>query len=126
MNEIAIAEELYRSARAYADEHGAVRLQKVRVEVGEMRGADVELMRSAWEFVVQESVDQAAVLEVEIKPVHIDCPACGPVMRMENSVPRFCHRCHRAVRAEGGKEIGVLNMAFEMEVTETAGEGGRH
>jgi hydrogenase nickel incorporation protein HypA/HybF len=126
MNEIAIAEELYRAARAYADAHGAVRLQRVRVEVGETTGADVGRMQSAWQFVVQESADQDAVLEVEIRPVHVHCPSCGPVMRMENLVPRFCPKCHRAVHASGGTELGVVNMGFEMEVAEHAGEGGRH
>ena len=126
MNEIAIAEELYRSARAYADDHGAARLQKVRVEVGELQGADVERMLSAWHFVVQESVDQDAVLEVAIKPVHIHCPHCGPVMRMEPYVPRFCPKCHRAVHTEGGREMSVVHLSFEMEVAELAGDDGRH
>jgi hydrogenase nickel incorporation protein HypA/HybF len=125
VSEIAIAEELYRSARAYADDHGAVRLQRVTVEVGELQGADVERMRAAWQFVVLESVDQDSVLEVEIKPVHVQCPNCGPVMRLESFVPRFCPKCHRAVHTKGGTELGVLNMAFEMEVAESAGEGGR-
>lgn len=126
MNEIALAEELYRSARAYADDHGAVRLQKVKAEVGELQGADAELICSGWHFVVEESADQDAVLEIEIKPVHVRCPSCGPVVRLESFVPRFCPKCHRAARAEGGNEIGVVHLAFEMEVPDVASEGERH
>lgn len=123
LNEIAITEELYRSVRAYADDHGAVRLQQVKVVVGELQGADVERMRSTWHFVVRRVLTRMRYWRSR-SSLSTSTAHCDPVMRMEPYVPRCCPKCQRALHAEGGKVWGIVHLAFETEVADLAGEGG--
>lgn len=109
--------------RACADDHGAVRLQQVKVVVGELQGADVERMRSTWHFVVRRVLTRMRYWRSR-SSLSTSTAYCDPVMRMEPYVPRCCPKCHRALHTEGGA-LGIVHLAFEMEVAELAGEGGR-
>lgn len=118
---------MYRAARAYADDHGAVRLSMVKVAVGELLGANPELLRSAWNFVVQESIDEGVPIEVEMRPVHQVCPSCGKTpLRVQQVLPRYCTNCSGALRTSEGNELSLLQISFEAQVAEFAGSGGRH
>ena len=125
-NEITIAEELYRAARAYVDDHGAVRMNTVRVAVGERLHANPELIVSAWNFSVQESVDEGAQIKVEIRQARQSCPKCGPVPRFQETLSRFCPKCSRSVSTEGGQEMQVLEIDFEPEVAALSTDGMRY
>lgn len=114
-----MAEELYRSARAYVDELGGVRLEKVSVAVGELIAGDPGLLRAAWDFTVRESVDEGAILDVEIRQVRQRCSGCGQVpIRLDSALPRYCSKCHSALRAEGGRELSVLKIKCGMDLIE--------
>lgn len=125
-NEIAIAEELYRAARAHVEEHGAVRLEGVKVAVGELLRANPVLLRAAWGFVVQESVDAGSQIDVQVRSAHYRCTHCGDVPHLDHVLPRFCPVCHRAVQVTGGSELQLLQVDFAAEVLGLATDGVRH
>lgn len=107
-------------ARAYADEHGAARLEAVKVAVGELLGASPELVRSGWDFVVRDSIDEGVPIEVELKTVHQICPTCAKVpLRIQQVLPRYCSQCNALLRTSGGNELAVLQIKFEAEGPET-------
>ena len=98
----------------------------VRVAVGELLHAQPELIVSAWNFSVRESVDEGSQIEIEVRQARQNCPKCGPVPRLQEMLSRFCPRCHRAVITEGGGEIQVLEIQFGTEVVALSTDGVRH
>jgi hydrogenase nickel incorporation protein HypA/HybF len=120
MYELNLAEELYCTARERADESGAVELEMVRVDVGELSGVDPHLLRSAWKFVTSESADQNCGLQIVVVPGRQVCPQCGAGSeRGSRSYPSSCERCKCHMRVEEGGEVRLLEIRFQQELVLT-------
>lgn len=116
MHEMSIAVSAYRICRESADRHGAARLERVRMAVGEMASVEPALLRSAWEAVVAGSPDEGSRLEIEFRPALQTCAACGPVPgRAPGSWLRLCPACERPLRVEGGRELDVLDLTLKVD-----------
>lgn len=117
MHELGIAIEIYRSSRLAVKEHGPGRLGVVRVAVGERSALEPELLVSAWDVLTAGGPDQGARLEIEWRPVHQRCLACGEDKpRAPGSWLRLCPDCQSPLEVDGGDELDLLQVEFETEV----------
>lgn len=113
MHELGIATEIYRSCRRRMAEHPAGRLETVKVAIGELAGVEPDLLRYAWEAVVQGGPDQGAVLEVEWHAAWETCGSCGHLPeRGARGWFRICDRCGKMLHVKGGHEMDLLRFTF--------------
>lgn len=116
MHETGIAIEIYRGARLAAEPYPGARLEWVRVAVGELTGVEPELLKYAWEAVVEPTPDRGCRLEVEWRPAVQRCDRCGePKARGEGVWLRVCLECGEALRVEGGRELDLLKLGLQTE-----------
>jgi hydrogenase nickel insertion protein HypA len=113
VHEYSIASALLRQAEEHAQKHGAARVLRLEICVGELAGVEVPLRETAWSLVRERSLCDGAPLAVRRLPARWECPRCG------QSVPRGlalrCEPCAVPARLAEGDEL-VLER-IEMEVT---------
>jgi len=113
VHETGIAIEIYRGAREAAAPHDPARLEWVRVAVGELTGVEPELLKYAWEAVVEPTPDRGCRLEVEWRPALQRCLKCGePKTRGEGVWLRLCLECGEPLQVEGGRELDLLKIGL--------------
>ena len=114
VHETGLAAEIYRIARAVADENGGGALESVTVAVGDLAAVEPPLLEFAWRAAVDGSSDAAAVLVIEWERARQDCPACGEIAeRAPGSWLRLCPRCAEPLRVTGGDALDVLRVVFD-------------
>ena len=113
MHELGIAMEIHRSCRAAGDAREAGRLEKVTVAIGELSAVEPELLRFAWEALMENGPDAGAQLEIDFRPCRQLCADCGEIEeRTAGTWLRLCPRCEEPLSVEGGNELDILQCAF--------------
>lgn len=112
MHEYSVATSLLELVEQQARKHEAARVTAVRVQVGELAGVEVELLRTAWELVRERSVAADAGLEVERVPARWTCSRCDEPI--PGALSLRCASCGDAGRLSAGREL--LLARVEMEV----------
>jgi len=113
MHEMGIATEIYRACRARMEGRGAGRLERVKVAVGELSAVEPDLLRFAWEALLQGEPDEGAALEIEWRPARQSCPDCGEVdARSPGAWLPLCPQCSKPLRIHGGNELDLLQYSF--------------
>ena len=108
-----IALEIHRVCRDAVRQHGAGRIESVRVAVGELTAVEPELLRFAWEAVVADGPHAGSTLDVVWCPATQLCSQCGDVKdRAAGSWLRICPGCGRPLEVTGGDELDVLELRF--------------
>lgn len=113
MHEYSIASSLLRLAQEHAQKHGATRVLRVEICVGELAGVEVPLLETAWGLVRERSVCASAELGVRALPARWECPRCGDAV--ERGLALRCAGCDSPARLAAGDEL--LLERVEMEVT---------
>ena len=113
MHELGIAMEIHRGCRAAGDERGAGRLERVTVAIGELSAVEPDLLRFAWEALMEKGPDAGAELEIDWRPCRQTCADCGEIEeRTSGTWLRLCPRCEGLLSVEGGNELDILQCAF--------------
>ncbi len=113
VHEMSIALEIQRVCRDAVRQHGAGRIESVRVAVGELTAIEPDLLRFAWEAVVADGPHAGSTLEVVWCPAIQRCSTCGDVKdRTAGSWLRICPACGRPLEVKGGDELDVLELRF--------------
>jgi hydrogenase nickel incorporation protein HypA/HybF len=100
-------------AEEHAQKHGAARVVRLEIRVGELSGVEVPLLETAWELVRERSLCGSAELAVHRSAARWECSRCSePVAR---GLVLRCARCAAPARLAQGDEL-VLER-IEMEVT---------
>jgi hydrogenase nickel incorporation protein HypA/HybF len=77
MHEFSVASSLLHLVERHARDHGATRVVRVHVQLGEQCGVEPELLRSAWGLVCERSAADGAELALQTVPVRWECRSCG-------------------------------------------------
>jgi len=116
MHELGLASEIHRRARVHADHHGASRLDRVVVAVGELSAVEPDLLRFAWQAVTEGTADHDAVLEIEWCRAIQRCMTCGEAPgRATGAWLPLCPRCGEPLRIEGGTELDLLRVILTVD-----------
>jgi hydrogenase nickel incorporation protein HypA/HybF len=126
MHEMGIAAEVRRIARASVADRGPGRITCVRLAIGDLAAIEPELLKYAWEALVQGSAEEGAVLEVDWRPATQTCATCGVLPgRAPGTWLRLCPRCDGLLGVTGGDDLDVLSVVFEEEdPVEREAQGG--
>lgn len=76
MHEISIIEETLAIALENAHQQDATQIHRLKMRIGEMSGVVPEALNFAFDVVVQGTIAQQAILEIEIVPVKCYCDRC--------------------------------------------------
>lgn len=112
MHEYSIASSLLRMAEEHAQKHGAKRVLRLEISVGELAGVEVGLLETAWGLVRQRSICGSAELRVRALPARWECARCSGAV--ERGLALRCTRCDQPARLAAGDEL--LLERIEMEV----------
>jgi len=113
VHELSIAQEIHRTSRAAVAAHGAGRLERVTVAVGELTAIEPDLLAFAWQALTESGPDAGCVLDVEFRRARQFCPACDAEKpRPERTWLRLCPDCEQPLQVSGGLELDVLQVAF--------------
>jgi len=126
MHEMGIALEIYRVCREVAEVHGGGRIERVRMEIGELAAVEPDLLLFAWEATTTESPDAGAALEVMWRCAVQRCANCGEEKkRSEGTWLRICPDCGMPLEVSGGDQLDVIDVTLvcdDEERSDTAAE----
>lgn len=83
MHELAITQSILDIARKAADEHGAKRVQSVRIMLGEYSGVVPQCIQYYFDVISRGTLAEGAVLDIRRLPVIIRCNSCGEESRID-------------------------------------------
>lgn len=113
MHEMALAEGILRIIEDQAAASGFERVRRVRVEVGQLAGVEVEALRFSFDAVMNNSVADSAILEIVDTPGQGWCMDCGTTVEIA-ALYDACPRCGGyQVHATGGMEMRVLDLEVD-------------
>jgi hydrogenase nickel incorporation protein HypA/HybF len=111
-----VAAEVRRIARESVTDRGPGRITCVRLAVGDLAAIEPELLKYAWDALVQGTPEEGATLEVDWRPAKQTCRVCGDLPgRAPGTWLRLCPRCDGLLRVTGGDDLDVLQVVFEEE-----------
>ena len=114
MHELSIATELYRLCVREREARDAGAMLEVHVDCGELSAVEPDLLRFAWQALVEGGPDEGAVLHVRYCPARQVCPTCGEVAeRQPGSWMRLCPTCSLPLRLEGGDELDLVRVTLQ-------------
>lgn len=112
MHEYSIASSLLNTAEEHVRKHGASRVVRLELSVGELSGVEIPLLEKAWSLVRERSTCEGVDLTVRPVGAVWSCGDCGA--RIARGAVLTCQQCGGRVRMEAGDEL-VLDR-IEMEV----------
>ncbi len=116
MHELGLASEILRVCEESLAQHGAGRIERVRLAVGELSAVEPDLLRFAWEAVTAAGPHAGAVMDIDWRPAKQFCPACDePKSRAQGDWLRLCPDCGGILRVEGGDELDVVDLRVTLE-----------
>lgn len=77
MHELSVCLALTRTVAGIADEHGASRVERIRLLVGPLSGIEPPLLEHAFPLAAAGTPAEGALLEIRAAPVVVACTSCG-------------------------------------------------
>lgn len=113
MHEMALAQGVLDVALNTAAQHGAVKIGRIKLQVGTMTHVEPDSLIFCFEALAVGSIAEGATVEIEVKPLIGRCRDCGK----EFSVTGYyfiCPECQRgAVEIISGRELTVEHLEVE-------------
>jgi len=77
MHELSVCQSLLEQVERIAADHGAERVERIRVRIGPLSGVEADLLRSAYPLAAAGTIAEGAELDIEPAPVLVHCVSCG-------------------------------------------------
>ena len=111
MHEYSIVASLIRRVEHEMAVHGATRVHRLQVQIGEHAGVEIDLLRTAFATFQERTVCEGAELTVERVEAAWACSRCDrPIARGE---PLRCSACARPATMVRGDEIILQRIEME-------------
>jgi hydrogenase nickel incorporation protein HypA/HybF len=113
MHELGIAQNIIRLVEEAVRQHGAGRVMRVRLKIGDWSGVEPDSLSFCYEASVPGTRLAGSRLEIDRVPLRCRCPACGIEFEPER-FSRACTACGET-RTEliSGTELEIVD--FEVE-----------
>lgn len=116
MHEMSIAMSLLDGVLDAARDAGAIRVERVELEVGALQLIVSEALETAWEVVREGTAAERAELSVREIPVVAECRFCGHRFEPDVMYSFQCPGCNQAnVKIVGGDEIILKSVICEID-----------
>ena len=113
MHELAITQSILDIAKKAAEEHGAKKVQSVRIMLGEYSGVVPQCIQYYFDVISKDTIAEGAVLDIRRLPVVIHCNACGKESEIER-LHVSCPLCGSAdLKLIQGREFYIESMEVE-------------
>ena len=121
MHEFSIATTLVEDVLKFAEEHGATKVVRVRLGIGELTCIQSEQLKFCYESVITETALADSKLEIETIPARVACSNCGyegpPKYWMDSladvPIATFqCPTCGKSVEAIQGHECAIKTIQY--------------
>lgn len=113
MHEMALAQGILDVALSNASQHGAVKIGRIKLLVGEMTHVEPESLRFCFTALSAGSIAESAVVDIEVTPLRGRCRECN----REFSVAGYCFICPEcrssSVEIISGRELTVEHLEVE-------------
>lgn len=95
MHELPIIEKILKIAINHAESHGAEKVIRVRMRIGELSDLYEEWMQRYFDFASKGTIAEGAVIEVEWTPAIFRCDKCEKVfpVKIREVQDVVCSRC---------------------------------
>jgi hydrogenase nickel incorporation protein HypA/HybF len=113
VHEWSLVEDLLRQVERHAEAHGASRVLRVHLAVGELSGVEVPLLERAFESFRAATRCRDASLDVRRVPVRWSCPGCAREASPGGRL--FCDTCALPPRLAEGDELVLERIEMEVE-----------
>ena len=115
MHEMTVAHGLLTILTERAEAHRIVRITKIRLKIGRLRGIEARQLRLAFEVLAEGSIAEGAPLEIDEAAAEARCNACGTVWRLTDY--RFeCPSCQSAdAEVLAGRELFIESFDGERD-----------
>ena len=77
MHELSLCQALIEQVEGIAREHGASRVERIRLRVGPLAGVEPLLLQQAYPLVAVGTLAEAAELIIEPAEIRVHCTLCG-------------------------------------------------
>ncbi|NBC46998.1 MAG: hydrogenase nickel incorporation protein HypA [Gammaproteobacteria bacterium] len=116
MHELSVCLSLLDQVKRIAQDHGAERVERIRLRIGPLSGVEAPLLLNAYPIAAAGTIAAEAEIEVEPSPVRVHCVDCGA--ETDASPNRLlCRDCgSHHTRLTSGDEM--LLASLEMSVPE--------
>lgn len=92
MHELSVCLSLLEQVERLAKEHGAERVERIRLRIGPLSGVEPPLLANAYPLAAAGTIAAEAELELEASPIRVRCKLCGT--ESEATANRLtCARC---------------------------------
>lgn len=129
MHEFSIATRILDSLLDYCETHHASGVSTVKVELGELMGADPDQLKFSYDSIKQMTPLQTSSLAIETVHAEIRCPHCGytghPHRWSEQSAGLQCPKCGHVAETIKGAECVIKSFdpaEPDMLAMDSAGE----
>ncbi|MEU1422425.1 hydrogenase maturation nickel metallochaperone HypA [Kitasatospora sp. NPDC086009] len=113
MHEMSIATAVVEQVDAAARDHGAVAVEKVRLQVGELAGVVPSALDFCFELACAGTLVEGAKLETEAVAARARCTPCGVEWAVGMPPDLGCPRCGGArVELLAGRELQILGVQW--------------
>lgn len=113
MHEMSLAEGVCALITEAAAREGFTRVQRVRVEIGQLSGVEREAFEFCFDVVMKGGITDGARLEVIDTPGRGRCPACGGETPLTAVYDACVHCGSFPVEVTAGTEMRVIDLEVE-------------
>lgn len=113
MHELSIAQSIIEIVDEEARKHGASRVKKVKIKIGEFSGVVKEALEFSFDVVKNGTIVEDAQIEIEIVKFRALCGNCGFVLEEMEDFNLFCRVCGEPMNIVSGREMQVEYIEIE-------------
>lgn len=115
MHELSLISNLFEMLEEQAKEKNALRITRVKLQVGLLSGAVPELLKTAFDLYKKDTIAATAEIEIEEVPFRIRCRACSAEMTRDDFILQ-CESCGATdLETIAGTELILEKLEMEVD-----------
>jgi len=114
VHELSLAQDILALSETEARKHGARRIIRVKLLLGEFAGVVRDALEFSFEVARAGTLAASAELQIEEVPLETRCPRCGEAARQAvNDFVMLCASCAAPLEILSGRELQVEYIEIE-------------